>query len=413
MQSDFATAFLRWACVRAAFARGYWVTTAVYLVVVADLRPFELVLIGTFQGLTVLVAEVPAGVLADSVSRRLSLVIGHVVMGTGMAMAGLVTSFPLLVISQCLWGLGWAFSSGADVAWLTDELDQPDVIDRVLVAQARWDLIGNPIGILALGALAWATTLSTAIVAAGVAMAVLGLVVVARWPETRFTPADAGSRWRASASILRRGLALARAERVVMVVIVATLLVNGGCEAYGRLLEKRVVTLGLPAHPDPIVWFAAISLVGFALGAVVLRIVETRIDGAGVARRTYVLACAAGVIGLVVFANAPDTRTAVVGIFLVSGIAQPVMRIAGVVWVNRRATHAVRATVHSLLSQAEHAGEVVFGVTLAVLAGVASTTVALTGSAALLFTAGALVIATPDSSRAIRATARRRSLRDR
>src|SRR4051812_8346415 len=135
MQPTLATAYLRWSCLRAAFARGYWLSTALYLVVVAHLTPLQLVLIGTFQGITVVLTEVPAGVLADAVSRRLSLVIGHVVMGTGMAMAGLVSAFPLLVVSQCLWGLGWAFSSGADVAWLTDELDRPDLIDRTLVGQ--------------------------------------------------------------------------------------------------------------------------------------------------------------------------------------------------------------------------------------------------------------------------------------
>jgi MFS family permease len=398
VQRDLAAAFLRWTLIRAAFARGYWLTTALYLVVVADLTPAELVLIGAFQGITVVIAEVPAGVLADAVSRRLSLVIGHVVMGIGMSMAGLVTAFPLLVVSQCLWGLGWAFSSGADVAWLTDELDRPDLIDRVLVARARWDLLGNPIGIVAFAALAWASSLSTAIVVAGVAMMLLGLVTVARWPETGFVPTEVGQRWRQSTSILRRAMALVRVDRVILVVIVATLLVNGGGEAYGRLFEKRLVALGMPTHPDPIVWFAAVSLVGVALGAVALRMVEVRISGTGVAKRTYVLACAVGVLGLLLFANAPDAATAVAGSCLVSGIAFPVVRAAGVIWVNRRVTSAVRATVHSLLSQAENAGEIIFGVTLAVVAGTASTTVALTGAAALLACAGALVIATREGT---------------
>lgn len=328
MQARLATAFLRWTCARAAFARGYWVTTALYLVVVADLTPAELVLIGVFQGITVVIAEVPAGVLADAVSRRLSLVVGHVVMGIGMSMAGLVTAFPLLVVSQCLWGLGWAFSSGADVAWLTAELDRPDLIDRVLVARARWDLLGNPIGIVSFAALAWATSLSTAIVIAGVAMILLGFVTVARWPETGFVPAEVGRRWHQSASILRGGIALVRVDRVILAVTAATLLVNGGGEAYGRLLEKRLVALGMPTRPDPIVWFAAVAVVGVAFGAVVLRIVEVRIAGAGVAKRTYVLSCAVGVLGLLVFANAPDAASAVAGSLLVSGIAFPVMRSA-------------------------------------------------------------------------------------
>ena len=66
------------------------------------------------------------------------------------------------------------------------------------------------------------------------------------------------------------------------------------------------------------------------------------------------------------------------------------------IWVNRRTASDVRATVHSFLSQAENFGEIVLGVTLAILAGTASVTVALMGSAALLAVAGALAAGTRD-----------------
>jgi hypothetical protein len=146
------------------------------------------------------------------------------------------------------------------------------------------------------------------------------------------------------------------------------------------------------------VWFAALGLAGVALGAVVLRVVEARISSAGVAKYTYVLSCGIGVVGLVVSANAPNAATAVAGSLLVSGIAYPVIRTAGVVWVNRRTASAVRATVHSLLSQAEQAGEIIFGLALAVLVGAASVTVALTGASVLLACAAVLVTATRDNS---------------
>ena len=215
MHPDLAGAFLRWTLFRAALARGWWLATAVYLVVVADLSPFQLVLIGVFQGVTVVTAEIPAGVLADGVSRRRTLVLAHVVMGAGMAMTGFVTAFPLLVASNSLWGLGWALSSGADVAWITDELDRPDRIDRVLAARARRDLLGAALGIVTFGGLAWATTLRTAIIGAGLTMIALGLLVVGRWPETRFSPGHVDRRWVESSALLRRGVALARADRVI------------------------------------------------------------------------------------------------------------------------------------------------------------------------------------------------------
>ena len=138
-------------------------------------------------------------------------------------------------------------------------------------------------------------------------------------------------------------------------------------------------------------WFGAVALLATALGALTLRMVEARIDGAEVARRTYVAAAAVGAVGLLVFAHAPSAASAAVGSLLVAGIGLPTTRVASTILVNRRATSDVRATVHSFLSQAENLGEIVFGLLLAATAGAASSTVALTTSAALLLGAGLVV----------------------
>ena len=57
---------------------GWWLVTSVYLVVDADLSPSQLVLIGVAQGVVALTFEVPAGVVADTISRKWSLVVSHV-----------------------------------------------------------------------------------------------------------------------------------------------------------------------------------------------------------------------------------------------------------------------------------------------------------------------------------------------
>lgn len=348
-------------------------------------------LIGTFQGATVLAAEVPAGVLADTMGRRLALVVAHVVSGIGMAMAGVVTTFPLLVVANCLWGLGWAFASGADVSWLTDELrddrDDHAGVDRVLAAQGRWDLLGNPVGIAGFGVLAWVTSLATAMVCAGVAFVAIGLLVVARWPETR-QPTSVDGALSPFRDVLRRGFGIVRVDRVVLAVVVATLLLNGSSEVYGRLYERRLVMLGMPVHPDPIVWFTVLRLATVALGVVSLRFIELRITAPDVARRAYVVSCLVAAVGLVLFAYAPDLRTAVVAALLVA-MLEPITRVTATIRVNRRTTSNVRATVHSALSWSENLGEVIFGLTLAVVAALASSTAALIGSAVLLVCAGA------------------------
>jgi hypothetical protein len=391
---ELARNFLRWTLLRDALARGWWLSTALYLVVVAELTPSQLILIAVFQGITVVIAEIPAGVLADAVSRRLTLVIAHIVMGSGMSIVAFTDRFGPLVVANCLWGLGWALTSGADVAWITDELDRPDLVDRVLVAQGRARLFGTMAGLAVFGTLAWATTLAVAVCTAGVSMIGLGLVDVARWPETRFTAVAAGQRISASISILRQGTRITQADGVVGAMLASTFLVNGAADGFGRLHEFRLLDLGLPTNPDPVLWFSAVAVLGAASGAVVLRCMEARIDGRGVANRVYLAASCTGTIGLIVFAHAPNAAMAVGGALLVSGIGLPIVRVVATIVVNRRVGSSSRATAHSLLSQAENLGEICFGVALALVA-TGSSTRALTVSAVVLALAGLVALRGP------------------
>src|SRR5919199_1386448 len=171
---------------RSVFHRGYVLTSGLYFVVAAHLSASQLVLLGTIMSLTLVLCDIPAGVWADTIGRRWPLVSGQLVLGAGMVLTGLVTTFPLLVVTQILWGLGWAFLNGADSAWLSDELNDPQRIARVLTASARWGLAGGASGMIALGLLAWATSLATAIVVSGVAMALLALCVTVRFKERNF-----------------------------------------------------------------------------------------------------------------------------------------------------------------------------------------------------------------------------------
>ncbi len=391
MMPDITAVFLRWMGMRAVLHRGYWLVTSLYLVVDAQLSAFQLVFLGTAQGIISLVVEVPAGVVADTISRKWALVIAHAFVGISMVITGLVTSFPALVGTQMLWGVGWAFASGADIAWVTDELGRPDRIARVLTASARWEVVGSAVGLLGFGLLALAIGRGPAMVVAGVAMVVLGLYVILRFTEHGFTPTRA-RRWQQSTTILRRGVALARRDREILLILVATILINGAAEAYGRLYPRQLVELGFPGQSDPIVWFTGLGIIAFAIGALALRIVEARIDGVGVARRVYAAACFIGAIGLIALACAPGYLVGSAGVLLVGGITLTVTRAVGVIWVNRRTTSDVRATMQSMLAQAEYGGEILCGVALGALAKSTSIPVAFACSAALIAGAGVMVV---------------------
>lgn len=387
-EPDLVARYLLWALLRWAAFRGYWLVTMLYLVTVADLSAFQLVFLGTAMELTILVAEIPTGVMADTVSRKWSLVISHVLMGLGMLATGLFTDFGPLVATQVLWGLGWTFSSGADVAWITDETDDPMAIDGILARAAGLQLAGAAAGMVGLGLLGWATSLRVAIVGSGAAMVVLGLFVVAAFPERNFRP-TVEHRWRESREIFQRGASLARRDRTILVMFGAMVLISSGAEAYDRLYAKRLVVIGFP--DEPVIWFALLGVATLLVGSAVLHLVRQRIDQPGAPGKAYAASCAAGAFGLVVLANAPDPRLGVAGVLLVGGMAWTVTRSISTIVVNRRATSDVRATVQSFLGQVESIGEISGGLTLGLLAQRSSIPVALMCSSVLVALSGLLI----------------------
>ena len=377
---DLVAVFLRWMWWRAVLHNGWWLVTSVYLVVEADLSPSQLVLIGVAQGIVALVFEIPAGVVADTLSRKWSLVVSHVFMGIAMMATGLVTDFPLLVGTQMLWGLSWTFASGADVAWITDELDEPARISAVLMRSGRAQLTGAAAGLVGIGALGSVMQRSTAMVLAGIGMLLLGLYVVFRFREQRFVPSST-RRWSASWSVLVRGAGLVRRSRAILLMFAATLLVNGAADAFGRLRSRRLVDLGLPS--DPVAWFTAVGVLTLLLGAAALRVVEPHIDDVRTTLRGYGTACAAGAVGVIGLAGAPEELSGSAAVLLVAGIALPLTRTMGSIWVNGQTSADVRATVLSFLAQAEYVGEIVCGLAIAVVARAAGLSLALVTCGAL------------------------------
>jgi MFS family permease len=388
-QDVLIAAFVRWTWARAVLHNGWWLVTSVYLVVDAGLTASQIVLIGAVQGIFALCCEVPAGVLADTFSRKWSLVLSQVLMATAMVTTGLVTSFVALIGTQVLWGLSWTFASGSDIAWITDELDAPERISAVLGRTARAQLTGAATGLVVIGALAWATRRDLAIVVAGSAMLLLGGYVAVRFSEQRFVPAR-GPRWSASWTTFRRGVSLVRRSPELLRIFLATFLINGASDAAGRLAPKQMLDLGPPARLDPIIWLTGLGVVALAVGALALRIVRRRLDGQH-ARHSYGVAAAIGAVGTAGLAFAPDSVSAGVALVVVSGIAVPLTRVIAMIWVNARTTSDVRATTHSFLAQAEYLGEVTCGLLIALVAHLVGLPLALAGSAALFAVTAAMM----------------------
>jgi DHA3 family tetracycline resistance protein-like MFS transporter len=84
--------------------------------------PLQLVLTGTTLEVTVLIFEIPTGVLADVYSRRLSTILGVALIGGSLIIEGSFPLFAIVLLSQVIWGIGWTLISGAHDAWIADEI---------------------------------------------------------------------------------------------------------------------------------------------------------------------------------------------------------------------------------------------------------------------------------------------------
>ena len=90
--------------------------TTVYFVQTIGLNPLQLVLVGTVLEGTILLFEIPTGVIADTFSRRLSIRIGHFIIGFSFLLYGVVMQYWAVLLGQILWGIGYTFTSGATEA---------------------------------------------------------------------------------------------------------------------------------------------------------------------------------------------------------------------------------------------------------------------------------------------------------
>ncbi|PWH14702.1 MAG: MFS transporter, partial [Anaerolineae bacterium] len=109
-----------------------FVVTSFYEATVAGLTGLQLVLVGTTLEGVILLFEVPTGVVADAYSRKLSLVLGYLIMGIGFLIEGLFPFFPAIVLASGTWGFGYTFTSGATEAWLSDEIGE-EAANRTLL----------------------------------------------------------------------------------------------------------------------------------------------------------------------------------------------------------------------------------------------------------------------------------------
>ncbi|MFJ4012700.1 MFS transporter [Streptomyces sp. NPDC090026] len=143
--------------------------------------------------LTALLVEVPSGVWADLVSRRLLLVLGPLLTATGFSLWALLPSYAAFAAGFVLWGVGGALRSGAYEALAFEELSRLGAGTRYARAMGRasaWSMAATAAATAAAAPVAGLWGMH-AVAAASVAACLLCAVAGAALPEHRTPGAGA------------------------------------------------------------------------------------------------------------------------------------------------------------------------------------------------------------------------------
>jgi MFS family permease len=346
--------------------------SAVYYVRDVGLNPLQMVLVGTTLELACFLFEVPTGIVADLYSRRLSIVIGFVLIGAGFLLQGLVPTFLAILAAQVLWGVGYTFTSGADQAWITDEVGTERAAPAFVRAQ-QFELGGTIAGTVTAGALGL-IRLPLPMVLSGAGMILLALMLALFMRELNFhrVPREERETYRQMAETFKHGLEVARRRPVVRTLVVISLIAGLSSEAFDRLWSVKVLTFTFPTvfgTSDPAFWFTALALVGTVL-SLLTSLTLNRLSPArlSAAHPTGILATLAflQMVGVLAFALAGNLWLALAAMWLRT-VADTLTYPIESAWLNRHVDSRSRATVISMVSQANAIGQVVGGPPLGAL----------------------------------------------
>ncbi len=133
----------------------------------------------------------PNGVIADTISRRLSVIIGYGLIGGGLTLEGTFASFFPILAAQAIWGIGYTFTSGAEAAWLADEVGEERAAGLYLRG-AQFSHMGSFLGI-GLAVALTSIKLNLPLLAGGIGFVSLAIALIATMPETGFSPTPRGN----------------------------------------------------------------------------------------------------------------------------------------------------------------------------------------------------------------------------
>lgn len=357
--------YLIYSAAFALFGSVVWTVNLVYQVEQVGLSPIQIVLVGTALELSYFLFEIPTGIVADVYSRRLSVIIGTFMLGGGFVVMGAVPEFWVLMLSQVICGIGFTFLSGAQEAWIADEIGE-ERAGQAYVRGAQVGTVGALVGIpiaIALGSL----DLALPIVVGGAATVVLGGFLLLVMGETGFQGGsrDDFTRWQSMKSTFHGGTRMIRSRPVLLTIIGIAAVFGMFNEGWDRLSVPHLLeNFAFPAYGgfSAVVWIGGIKFVVQLLGIGALEIVRRNVNlnSHGAVSRTLFAINGCLIVAVVAFGLSGSFMLAV-GTMMAASILRGTIYPLQTAWVNQSLDPKVRATVISMTGQGDSFGQIFGG----------------------------------------------------
>jgi DHA3 family tetracycline resistance protein-like MFS transporter len=369
----------------------------------AGLNPFQLVAAGTVLQLTTFIFEIPTGVFADVRGRRLSVVIGVALLGFAFVLMGSSTSFWTILASQAIVGVALTFVSGAQEAWIADEVGVENA-SRIYLRSAQVGQYARLLGIPAAVGLGL-ISLRLPIMFGGFMFALLAAFLLAVMPEDGFGPRarPAGQMQPGFRQTFRDGTHLVRTTPILITLFGMVAFYELSGEVFIRLSVAHFLNdVGLPraGHLESVVWFGIMRMAAALAGLLVVQYVRRNVDTTNhQTLTTWLLRInILQMASLLVFAFTTSFGLGVLA-YLVATSLSRMFQPLYLAMVNIHSDSSVRATVISMSSQVDALGQTIGAPILGAVASLASIRTALVGTAAVLLPAIGLNFRAADQQR--------------
>ncbi len=339
----------------------------IYRFDIAHFNALQIVLVGTTLEIVHLLFEVPTGVIADKVSRKLSIIIGLILIGVSILIEGLFPIFLIILIAQVILGIGDTFTSGADEAWVTDELNGEDV-EMVFLKSTQvgqwFSIIGTVISVY-FGYF----NIRMPYFISGVLFIVLGIFLILFMDE-RYKPEEQSvNKFRHMKNSLIMDIVNIKKTPILLFMVFITFFHGLYSEGIDRLWTPHFIDeIRLPT-PNDVLWIGLISLSAMLVSIIVVEFIKKGLKTNGRLERLWLLFLINILMVLTLFFFAITkqfiiTSCLYVTFYTVRKINQPIYKAL----MNEYIPSEIRATTISTFGIIDSIGQIIGGPIIGLIA---------------------------------------------